>query len=71
MIQVIGLIIAVYALVRFIQVPIEMTSGHEQWLGIPFLARVIVVAGLSVLGFLAIAVLALILLTAGNNVPRY
>lgn len=39
MLQVIGLIVAVYAMVRVIQVPIEMTAGREEWLGLPFKTR--------------------------------
>jgi hypothetical protein len=38
MLQIIGLIVAVYAIARLIQVPVEMTAGKEDWLGLPFKA---------------------------------
>lgn len=45
--QVIGLIIAVSAMVRVLQVPIELTSTLEKWPGLPFDMRVVVVGLLS------------------------
>lgn len=63
MIQIIGLIIAVYAGIRLIQVPIEFTRGQDGWT--PMIARFIVVTALSACGLLALAILTAMLLLSG------
>ena len=65
MIQTIGLIIAVYAIIRLIQVPVEMTGRHDMWTKLPFNARLGCVFGLSVIGVLVLTVLTLMLLFSG------
>jgi len=62
MLQVIGLIVACYALVRLVQVPLEM-AGHRDT---SFTARLLIVCAWSAGGFLVIASLALFLLL-GNS----
>ena len=62
MIQIIGLIIAVYAMVRVIQIPIEMTSTKEEYLGLSFKIRLLILTGLSVICLLSLVILTLILL---------
>jgi len=70
MLQIIGLIVAVYAMIRLVQVPIEMSAGKEDWLGTPFKLRFFILAGASGLGLFAIGILTLMLLASGSNVPR-
>lgn len=76
MIQIIGLIIAVYAIMRLIQVPFEIMrdgdsrSAGEKWSGLPFLIRFIVVASASWLGILVLLILTLLLLVSGTDLPR-
>ncbi len=70
MLQIIGLIIAVYAMVRLIQVPIEMSAVKDVWLGMPFLVRFLILAAVSGFGFLVLGVLTLLLLTSGADMPR-
>lgn len=67
MLQVIGLIVAVYAMVRVVQVPIEMTAGREEWLGLPFNVRFFILAGVSAAGLLVLGILTLMLLAAGSQ----
>ena len=67
MLQVIGLIVAVYAMVRVVQVPIEMTANREEWLGLPFMARFYILAGISALGLLLLGILTLLLLASGSQ----
>lgn len=65
MLQVIGLIVAVYAMVRVIQVPIEMTAGREEWLGLPFKIRFFILTGVSAAGLFVLGILTLMLLASG------
>ena len=67
MLQVIGLIVAVYAMVRVIQVPIEMTANKEEWLGLPFTVRFFILAGVSAGGLLVLGILTLMLLASGSQ----
>lgn len=69
MLQVIGLIVAVYAMVRVVQVPIEMTSTKEEWLGLPFTVRFFILAGISAAGLLVLGILTLMLLASGSDMP--
>jgi len=69
MLQVIGLIVAVYAMIRVIQIPIEMTATQDQWLGLPFNVRLFILAGISGLGLLILGVLTLMLLFSGSTGP--
>ncbi|MSQ94418.1 MAG: hypothetical protein EXR98_07665 [Gemmataceae bacterium] len=62
MLKVIGMIVAVYAMIRVIQVPIEMTATKEEWLGLPFKIRFFILAGISGLGLLVLGILTLVLL---------
>lgn len=66
MLQIIGLIVAVYAIVRVIQVPIEMTATKDEWLGLPFKTRFFILAGISGAGLMALAFLTLLLLVSGS-----
>lgn len=70
MLQIIGLIVAVYAAARLAQVPVEMTARKEEWLGTPFALRFWYVAVVSLAGLFLLIVLTLFLLTAGADVPR-
>ncbi len=70
MLQVIGLIVAVYAMVRVVQVPIEMTATKEEWLGLPFKVRFFILAGVSAGGLLVLGILTLVLLASGADIPR-
>lgn len=70
MLQVIGLIVAVYAMVRVVQVPIEMTAGREEWLGLPFKTRFFILAGISAGGFFLLGILTLLLLASGTGAGR-
>lgn len=70
MLQVIGLIVAVYAIVRVLQVPIEMTATKEIWLGMPFMVRFIILTAISGGGLLVLGILSLMLLFSGSSVPR-
>jgi hypothetical protein len=65
--QIIGLIVAVYALVRLAQVPVEMTVGKETWLGFPFQVRFLAVAGASGIGIAILLLLTLALLFQGSG----
>ncbi len=67
MLQIIGLIVAVYAMVRLIQVPIEMTGAKEELIGLTFKVRFFIVAAMSAFGFLILGILTLILLLAPSN----
>ncbi|WP_020470881.1 hypothetical protein [Zavarzinella formosa] len=67
MFQVIGLIIAVYAMIRMIQIPIEMTAGREDWLGMPFKIRFFIIAGVSGMGLLVLGILTILLLVTGAS----
>ena len=67
MLQVIGLIIAVYAMVRVVQVPIEMTATKEVWLGLPFQVRFFILAGISAGGLFLLLILTLMLLASGSQ----
>lgn len=66
MLQIIGLIVAVYAMVRVIQVPIEMTATKDEWLGLPFKVRFFILAGISGAGLMALGFLTLLLLASGS-----
>lgn len=68
MIPIIGLIVAVYAVVRLLQAPIEMSAGKEDWFGTPFQARFLVLTGLSVMGMMAILFLSLLLLVSNTSI---
>jgi hypothetical protein len=70
MIQVIGLLIAVYAMARMIQVPIEMTGAKETYLGLPLWGRLAIVAGVSIAAVVVLGVLTLMLLFTGVDLPR-
>ena len=70
MLQTIGLIVAVYAMVRVVQVPIEMTATKEEWLGLPFKVRFFILVGVSAAGLLILGILTLILLASGADFPR-
>lgn len=65
MIQIIGLIVAVYAAIRLVQVPIEFTSGKDHWT--PMIARFIVVAALSGCGLMLLVILTAMLLMSGAD----
>ena len=67
MLQVIGLIVAVYAMVRVVQVPIEMTAAREEWLGLPFKLRFFILAGISAGGLFLLGILTLLLLASGSQ----
>lgn len=70
MLQIVGLIVAAYALCRLAQVPFEMSGAKEEWLGAPLMVRWIIVATVSGLGILAIAALTLMLLASGVDLPK-
>jgi hypothetical protein len=67
--QIIGLIIAVYAIFRLIQVPIEMTATREEVFKVPYLIRLAAIAGISLFGVMALGVLTLMLLLSGSPRP--
>ena len=68
MLQLIGLIVAVYAMVRVVQVPIEMTATKDEWLGLPFKTRFFILAGVSAFGLFCLGILTILLL--GSGAPR-
>jgi hypothetical protein len=68
MIPNIGLIVAMYAICRLVQVPIEATARQEKWLGLPLLPRWVALATVSVVGIMVIGLLALVLLI-GSAAP--
>lgn len=70
MLQIIGLIVAAYAMARLIQVPLEMSASAEEWLGLPLWVRFMIVAGVSIIGLLVLALLTLLLLFSGSPSPR-
>ena len=70
MLQVIGLIVAVYTMIRLVQVPVEMSAAKEDWLGMPFKLRFFILAGASGLGLFAIGILTLLLLASGTSMPH-
>ncbi len=70
MIQTIGLIIAVYALARMVQVPVEMTGAKETFLAMPLWSRVAFVAGVSAVALVVLLILTLMLLFSGAELAR-
>lgn len=64
MIQTIGLIVAVYAIVRLLQVPFEHASYEVKWLGLPFAHRSFLVGFFSAIGLVLLGLLTLVLLLA-------
>ena len=70
MIRIIGLIIAVYAMVRVIQVPIEMTATQEEYLGLSFKIRLLILTVLSVISLLILGILTLILFLSDSPIPN-
>jgi hypothetical protein len=64
------LIVAVYAMIRVVQFPIEMTATKEEWLGMPFKTRFIILAAISGAGLFALGILTLLLLASGSSPPR-
>jgi len=75
MLQIIGLIVAVYAIARIVQVPLEMTATKDVWLGMPHFARVAIVFGVSVIALAFLLLLTMMLLFVGvdtgpAHVPR-
>jgi hypothetical protein len=70
MIQVIGLIIAVYAITRLIQVPLELFTSSDALPALPVVVRLSIVAGISIIGLLFLGLLTLLLLFCNVDVPR-
>ena len=70
MLQIIGLIVAVYAICRLALVAFEMTEGTSGvWKGLPFMTRFIIVAVISGIGVLTLVVLTACLLLSGQQRP--
>jgi hypothetical protein len=67
MLQIIGFIVAVYAICRLAQVAFELTNsnGDRLWNGLPFSTRFIVVASISGVGILILGALSMCLLFHG------
>ena len=59
LIQTIGLIIAVYAMVRVFQIPLEMTATKENFFGMSFKIRLLILTIVSVIGLLILGILAI------------
>lgn len=70
MLQIIGLIVVIYAMARMVHIPIEMSGSKEVWLGLPFLVRFFILAGISAFAFLVLGILTLMLLVSGVDIPR-
>lgn len=70
MIQIIGLIVSAYCLIRLWQVPWEMSVVCGIDLKIPDGARWMIVAGASAFGVLTIGVLTVMLLMSGVDLPK-
>lgn len=71
MLQIIGLIVAIYAMARIVQIPLEMTARHDDFMGVPFMTRFFVVAGISVLALGFLGLLTLALLFSGSPSPNF
>lgn len=69
MLQTIGLIVAVYAMARIVQVPLEMTATREVWMGMPHFARVAIVFGVSMAALAILFILTILLLFTPTNQP--
>ena len=65
--QVIGLLMVVYGIARLVQVPFEASMGQEQVFGLSARSRLLIVAGVSVAGIIALAVLGLMLGASGPD----
>jgi hypothetical protein len=61
--QLIGLIIAVYAVCRLAQAPLVMVIQGKTWEGLPFSTRFTIVVAVSSAGAFIIALLTLLLLS--------
>ncbi len=70
MIQLIGLIIAVYAMVRLTQVPYEHAAYERSWGGMPFWVRSLHVSFLSTVGVIILALFVYALINIDFN-PRF
>lgn len=70
MIQLIGLIIATYALVRLIQVPVESRDARAIWPSLSPWARFGWIAFFSLGGVVMLSLLTLLLLMSGYEVQR-
>ena len=68
MVQTIGLIVAVYAMARLMQVPIEAATEDGSWFSVPYGMRVSIVAGISLFGIGVLVMLTLALLMSGADV---
>ena len=65
MLQIIGLIVAAYAITRLVQIPIEGFAARGQtW-------APIVLGGVSAGGALIVALLALALMFSGSTIPQW
>ena len=62
MLQTIGLIIAVYTMVRVIQIPLEMTATKEQFFGMSFKIRLLILTIVSAISLLILGILTVFLL---------
>lgn len=74
MITIIGLIIAIYAIARLVQVPIEAAMNQEKWFGMPVLPRWCAIAGVSVVAVVILAILTVMLLVkdgAFSSAPSF
>lgn len=64
MIKIIGFMVAIYAMARMLQIPIEMSGSKDVWLGLPFQVRFFILAGISAFAFLVLGVLTLLLMAS-------
>ena len=62
MLQVIGLIVAIYVIARLCQVPFEHAAYNVHWMGLPFWARSVLVCIFSAGALLLLIPLLLVLL---------
>lgn len=70
MIQTIGLIVAAYALLRCVTIPLEMAVSQDSIAGISPAARYVVACVSCFVGALVIGVLTLLLLFSGPEFPK-
>lgn len=68
MIEAIGLIVAVYAATRLLQVPFEHAAYQMEWLGMSFDSRSALVCFFSIVGIIALALLTGSLLESGESI---
>lgn len=70
MIQTIGLIVAVYAILRCVTIPLEMAVSQDSIAGVTPAVRYVVACVSCVISLVVIGVLTLLLLFSGAEFPK-